>query len=38
MATAEISGTITESTTEANIVSGGKVIVITLVDDTWVAD
>ena len=36
--TATLSGTITQSTTESNIVSGGRTIIITLADDTWAAD
>jgi len=34
---AAVSGTITLSTTESDIVSGGKTIIITLSNDTWVA-
>jgi hypothetical protein len=34
--TAAVSGTVTSSTTESDIVSGGKTIVITLTNDTWV--
>jgi len=34
---AAITGTITASTTEADIVTGGKTIIITLTGDTWVA-
>lgn len=34
---AVISGTATASITEADIVTGGKTIVITLIGDTWVA-
>jgi hypothetical protein len=33
-----VSGTITSSAAESDIVSGGKTIVITLTGDTWVAD
>jgi uncharacterized delta-60 repeat protein len=36
--TAAVSGTITASTTESDIVSGGKTIIITLTNDTWDAD
>ncbi len=35
--TAAISGTATASITEANIVAGGKTIILTLTGDTWVA-
>ena len=35
--TAALTGTITSSTVEADIVSGGKTIILTLTDDTWVA-
>jgi hypothetical protein len=35
---ATISGTITSSTVESDIVNGGKTIVITLTNDTWDAD
>ena len=35
--TAAITGTITSSTTETDIVNGGKTIIITLSNDTWVA-
>ena len=35
--TAALSGTITPSTTESEIVSGGKTLAITLTGDTWVA-
>lgn len=34
---AAITGSITPSTSEADIVAGGKTIIITLTDDTWVA-
>lgn len=34
---ATITGTVTASTVEADIVAGGKTIIITLVGDTWVA-
>ena len=34
---AAISGTITASVTEADIVAGGKTIIITLTGDTWIA-
>ena len=34
---AAISGTITESATETDVVAGGKTVVITLSGDTWVA-
>jgi len=34
---ATISGTITASVTEADIVAGGKTLIITLVNDTWIA-
>lgn len=36
-ATAAISGTITPSATEADIVAGGKTLIITLTGDTWIA-
>ncbi len=36
-ATSAVTGTITPSSTEAQIVSGGRTIIITLTDDTWVA-
>lgn len=36
-ATAAVTGTITPSSTEADIVAGGKTIIITLTGDTWVA-
>lgn len=36
-ATAAISGTITSSTTETDIVNGGKTLIITLTGDTWIA-
>ena len=36
MSTASITGTITSSTTESDIVSGGKTIIITLIGDTWI--
>lgn len=32
-----LTGTITASVTEADIVTGGKTIILTLTDDTWVA-
>ena len=35
--TAVISGTITASVTEADIVTGGKTLIITLASDTWIA-
>lgn len=35
--TAALAGTITSSTTEVNIVSGGKTIILTLANDTWAA-
>lgn len=34
---AAITGTITPTATEANVVAGGKTIIITLTSDTWVA-
>ena len=34
---ATISGTITASVTESDIVTGGKTLIITLVGDTWIA-
>ena len=34
---AAITGTITSSTTEADIVAGGKTLIITLTNDTWIA-
>ena len=34
---AAITGTITSATTEADLVAGGKTIIITLTGDTWVA-
>ena len=34
---ANLTGTITASVTEADIVSGGKTLIITLVGDTWIA-
>ena len=37
-ATAAVSGTITPSTAETAIVTGGKTIIIDLTDDTWVPD
>ena len=37
VATAAITGTITASATEADIVAGGKTIIITLTGDTWIA-
>lgn len=36
-ASAAISGTVTASITEADIVTGGKTIIITLTGDTWIA-
>lgn len=36
-ATCTLTGTITASTTESDIVTGGKTIILTLTDDTWVA-
>lgn len=33
---ATVSGTITSSVTEADIVTGGKTIIITLTNDTWI--
>ena len=36
-ATAAVTGTATVSITEADIVSGGKTLIITLTNDTWVA-
>lgn len=35
-ATATIGGTATAAMTEANVVTGGKTITITLTDDTWI--
>lgn len=35
--TAAVTGTITSATTAANIVSGGKTIILTISGDTWVA-
>ena len=35
--TAAITGTITSGTTEAHIVTGGRTLIITLTDDTWIA-
>jgi len=35
--TAAITGTITASVTEADIVAGGKTLIITLTDDDWIA-
>lgn len=35
---AAITGTATESITEADIVTGGKTIIITLSGDTWIAN
>lgn len=35
--TAALTGTVTESITEADIVTGGKTIILTLTNDTWVA-
>jgi hypothetical protein len=37
VAAAVLSGTVTAATTEANIVTGGKTIIITLTNDTWIA-
>ncbi len=37
LATAAVTGTATVSITENDIVAGGKTIIITLTDDTWVA-
>lgn len=34
---ATVTGTITAGTTEADIVAGGKTIIITLANDTWIA-
>jgi hypothetical protein len=34
---AALSGTVTSSITEADIVTGGKTIILTVTDDTWVA-
>ena len=36
-ASAAVTGTITSSTDEDDIVSGGQTIVLTLTNDTWVA-
>ena len=36
-ATASLTGTITASTNEADIVAGGKTIILTLTGDTWIA-
>lgn len=36
-ATAAITGTVTASITEADVVTGGKTIIITLTGDTWIA-
>ena len=36
MATCAVTGTATSSMTEADIVAGGKTIILTLTDDTWV--
>ena len=36
-ASAALSGTITSATTEADIVAGGKTIILTLTGDTWIA-
>jgi ApbE superfamily uncharacterized protein (UPF0280 family) len=33
-----VTGTITASTVESDIVNGGKTIIITLTNDTWIAD
>jgi len=38
MATAVVTGTITSSTTESDIVAGGKTIIITLTGDTWIPE
>jgi len=38
MATAVVTGTITSSTTESDIVAGGKTIIITLTGDTWLPE
>tara|TARA_R110000868_G_scaffold19561_7_gene84227 strand:- start:2860 stop:3378 length:519 start_codon:yes stop_codon:yes gene_type:complete len=35
--TAALTGTITASVTEADIVTGGKTLIITLTNDTWIA-
>ena len=35
--TAALTGTITASVTESDIVAGGKTLIITLTDDTWIA-
>jgi len=35
---AALTGTATDSITEADVVTGGKTIILTLTDDTWVAD
>lgn len=35
--TAALTGTITASTTEADIVAGGKTIILTITGDTWIA-
>jgi|GEM_PF-2059076 len=35
---AAITGTITKATTESDIATGGKTIIITLTNDTWVSD
>lgn len=35
---AAITGTVTKAATESNIVAGGKTIIITITNDTWVAD
>ena len=37
LASAVLSGTITASTVQADIVAGGKTIILTLTGDTWVA-
>ena len=36
--TIALTGTITSSTTESDIVTGGKTIILTITGDTWVAD
>jgi hypothetical protein len=38
MGTAVVSGSITEATTEADLVAGNKVFIITLTDDTWIVN
>ena len=37
-ASAALTGTITSSTTQADIRTGGKTIILTLTGDTWIAD